>query len=187
MKKINILALTCVTIAALVFFACEKKETQTCGDSSTVKPGYKDACTGTGGNPNVGNATQTGSVPITNPASSNSNLNCGGSGWLNPSCASSGSLTLKGISGSVEVTLAFNSIPTTGSYNVSSVSGPSNVQVTVLNAPSQPSGITWFGKTGVVTINTNSTSINATFTGIQCVQSNFNFPVVSLSGNVGCN
>lgn len=187
MKKINILALTFVTIAALVFFACEKKETASCSDGSTVKPGYKDACTGTGGNPNAGNATQTGSVPITNPASENSSLNVGGSGWLNPSCASSGSLTLQGISGSVKVTLSFNVIPTPGSYNVSSVSGPSNVQVMVENAPSQPSGITWFGKTGVVTVNSNSTSINATFTGIQCVQSNFNFPVVSVSGNVGCN
>lgn len=182
MKKINLIAFACVTMAALVFFACSKKS-----QDDTIKPTYKDQATGTGGNPNAGNATQTGSVPITNPASENSSLNCGGSGWLNPSCASSGSLTLKGISGNIEVTLSFNTIPATGNYNVSSVTGPSNVQVTVLNAPNQPSGITWFGKTGVVSINTNSTSINATFTGIQCVQSNFNFPVVSVSGNVGCN
>lgn len=182
MKKIKIIAITCIAVSAIVFFACNKKT-----DNNAIKPDYKTQATGTGGNPNAGNATQTGSVPITNPASENSSLNCGGSGWLNPSCASSGSLTLKGISGSVEVTLSFNSVPVTGQYNISTVSGPTNAQLTVVNAPNQPSGITWYAKSGVVSVNTNSTSINATFTGIQCVQSNFNFPVVSVTGNVGCN
>ncbi len=187
MKKTTILACSALMITALVFFACKKKETATCGDENTVKPGFKSACTGTGGNPNAGNATQTGTVPITNPASENSNLNVGGSGWSNPSCASSGSITLKGMSGSIEVTMNFNTVPTTGNYNVSSVSAPTNVQVTILNAPNQPAGTTWYGKTGVVSVNSSTSSINATFTGIQCVQSNFNFPVVSLSGNIGCN
>lgn len=182
MKKLSILSLACVTVAALVFFACSKKS-----QDDTIKPTYKDQATGTGGNPNAGNATQTGSVPITNPAAENSSLNCGGAGWNNPSCASSGSLTLQGVSGSVKVTLSFNTIPVTGQYNVSSVSGPSNVQVVVENAPGQPSGVNWYGKTGVVSVNSNTSSINATFTGIQCVQSNFNFPFVSVSGNVGCN
>jgi hypothetical protein len=182
MKKLSILSLACVTIAALVFFACSKKS-----KDDTIKPTYKDSATGTGGNPNAGNATQTGSVPITNPASENSSLNCGGSGWQNPSCASSGSMVLIGNSGSVKVTLQFNTIPVSGSYNVSNVSGPSNVQMVVENAPGQPSGVNWYGKAGVVSVNSNTSSINATFTGIQCVQSNFNFPVVSVSGNVGCN
>lgn len=181
MKKLNIGIFTALLILGVVFFACKKKT------DSTIKPTYKTEATGTGGNPNAGNATQTGSVPITNPASENSSLNCGGSGWLNPSCASSGSVTLKGINGSIEVTLNFSSPPTSGNYNVSTSSGPTNVQVIVNNAPNQPAGITWLGKAGIVSVNTNSTSINATFTGIQCTQSNFNFPVVSLSGNVGCN
>jgi hypothetical protein len=182
MKKINIIAFTFVTVAVFVFFACNKKSTD-----NTIKPDYKSQASGTGGNPNAGNATQTGSVPITNPASDNSSLYCGGSGWLNPSCASSGSLTLNGISGSIQVSLSFNSPPTSGQYNISTISGPTNVQLTVVNAPNQPSGITWYAKSGIVSVNTNSTSINATFNGIQCVQSNFNFPVVSVSGNVGCN
>ena len=182
MKKISLLSLATVTIAVLVFFACGKKS-----QDDAIKPTYKDQATGTGGNPNAGNATQTGSVPITNPASENSAMTCGGNGWYNPTCASTGSLTLQGISGSVKVTLSFNAMPVTGQYNVSSVSGPSNVQVTVENAPGQPSGVTWYGKTGVVSVNSSTSSINANFTGIQCVQSNFNFPVVSLSGNVGCN
>jgi uncharacterized repeat protein (TIGR02543 family) len=124
--------------------------------------------------------------PVVNPASENSSMNCGGSGWSNPTCSSSGSLTLKGIWGSTEVALIFNAIPTTGTYNVSSVSGPSNVQVTVLNAPTQPSGIIWYGKTGIVSINATSTSIIASFAGVQCVQANLNFPVVTLNGTVGC-
>src|SRR5688572_27475257 len=165
MKKFNIIALTCVTVTALVFFACSKK-----AQDDAIKPTYKDQATGTGGNPNAGNATQTGSVPITNPASENTSLNCGGSGWQNPSCASSGSLTLQGNSGSVRVTLSFNTIPVTGQYNVSSVSGPSNVQVVGENAPGQPSGVNWYGKTGVVSVNSSTASINATFPGIQCVQ-----------------
>jgi len=181
MKKTNLLLLTALLISGVVFYACKKKT------DNTIKPTYKTEATGTGGNPNAGNATQTGTVPITNPASENSSILVGGTGWLNPSCASSGSLTLKGINGSVDITLAFSSIPTTGNYNVSTSSGPTNVQVTVLNAPNQPSGITWVGKTGIVAVNTNSTSINATFNGVQCVQSNFNFPVVTISGNIGCN
>lgn len=180
MKKISIIAITFVCLTTLLFFACSKK------DNGAIKPDYKSNAGG-GGNPCAGCATQTGSVPVTNPATENSSLNCGGSGWLNPSCASSGSLTLKGISGSVEVTLSFNSVPITGQYNISNISGPTNVQMTVLNAPNQPSGLTWYARSGVVSVNTNSTSINATFTGIQCVQSNFNFPIVTVSGNVGCN
>jgi uncharacterized repeat protein (TIGR02543 family) len=123
----------------------------------------------------------------TNPASQNSNLNCGGNGWTNAACASSASLTLKATYGTIEVTLSFNTIPTTGSYSVSSLSNPSNVQVTVLNAPNQPWGIAWFGKTGVVNVNNTSNSISATFSGVLCTQANYNFPVVSLSGSASCN
>lgn len=182
MKRFNILLMASVLGFGIVFFACKKKKTD-----NTIKPTYKTEATGTGGNPNAGNATQTGTVPVTNPASENSSLIVGGSGWLNPSCASTGSVTLKGINGSVDVTLTFSGPPTSGNYNVTTSSGPSNVQMTVLNAPNQPSGITWYGKSGIVAVNTNSTSINATFTGVQCTQASFNFPVVTVSGNVGCN
>lgn len=187
MKKVNTIIFSALLVGAMVFFACKKKSTPNCSEQNALKPGYKTECTGTGGNPNAGNATQTGTVPITNPASENTSLQVGGTGWLNPSCASTGSVTLKGINGSVEVTLSFSSPPASGNYNVSMSSGPSNVQVTVLNAPNQPAGITWYGKTGMVTVNTSSNSINALFNGIQCTQANFNFPVVSVSGNVGCN
>lgn len=181
MKKLAIFSIGAFVVIAFSFLACKKKS-----DNGAIKPDYS-AEAGGGGNPNAGQATQTGSVPITNPASENSSINVGGTGWLSPSCASSGSLSLKGINGSVEVTLSFSSPPMTGTYNVSTSSGPSNVQVTVVNAPNQPAGITWYGKTGMVAVNTNSSSINANFTGIQCTQSNFNFPVVTIIGNVGCN
>ncbi|MBL7917017.1 MAG: hypothetical protein JNM96_01380, partial [Bacteroidia bacterium] len=102
-------------------------------------------------------------------------------------CASTGGLILEGVNGSTKVTLQFSQSPTTGNYNVSNISGPTNVAVTVLNAPNQPSGIVWYGKTGVVSVTSSTNAINATFSGIQCVQSNFNFPVVTVSGQVGCN
>jgi len=122
-----------------------------------------------------------------NPATQNSSLNCGGTGWSSPSCASSGSLTLKSKYGATEVILSFNMAPTTGTYNVSPVSNPSNVQVTILNAPNQPCVSTWYGKVGSVSVNTTSNSINASLTNIFCTQANFNFPIVTLNGNISCN
>lgn len=187
MKNYKSIVFSSLIVVGLIFYACKKKDSKTCGDASAIKPSYKTECTGTGGNPNAGNATHTGSVPITNPASENSSLIAGGGGWLNPSCASTGGLILEGVNGSTKVTLQFSQSPTTGNYNVSNISGPTNVAVTVLNAPNQPSGIVWYGKTGVVSVTSSTNAINATFSGIQCVQSNFNFPVVTVSGQVGCN
>jgi len=188
MKKINSIIVSSLVIAFVLVYACKKKETNVCSDNSGVKPGYKTECTGTGGNPNAGNATHTGSVPITNPASKNTIIdNIGTTGWLNPSCASSNSLIIKGLNGSTEVTLQFSTPPLSGNYNVSNVSGPTNVMFTILNAPEQPSGIMWYGKGGTVAVSTTTNGINASFSGIQCVQSNFNFPVVTASGVVGCN
>lgn len=166
----------------LTFILCKKKES-----SNAISPTYKSEGTGTGGNPNINNSTQTGTVPVTNPATQNSNLQVGGPGWVNPSCASTGSTIIKGINGSVEVTLSFLMPPTSGTYQVSPSPGPNNVQVTVLNAPNQPAGIMWYGKSGLVTVTTTSASINCNLTSVQCTQQNFNFPVVSVSGVVGCN
>ncbi len=188
MKKYSYIIASVLLIAGVLIYSCKKKDSNACGDGSGIKPGYKSECTGTGGNPNAGNATHTGSVPITNPASKNTSINnIGSSGWLNPSCANSNSLILKGINGATEVTLQFSAPPVSGNYNVSNVSGPSNVMFTVLNAPEQPSGIMWYGKTGTVAVSTTTNGISASFSGVQCVQANFNFPVVTASGVVGCN
>lgn len=170
-----------VFVISGVLFFCKKKE-----DSNAISPTYKSE-SGTGANPNINNSTQTGTVPVTNPATDNSTLQAGGAGWVNPSCASTGSTIIKGINGSTQVTLTFLVPPTSGTYQVSSSPGPNNVQVTVLNAPNQPSGITWYGKAGMVSVTTSSTSINCNLLSVQCTQQNFNFPMVVVNGVVGCN
>ncbi|MCX8080428.1 MAG: hypothetical protein N3F09_04230 [Bacteroidia bacterium] len=180
--KIKI-AFTCLLILVSFFFFCKKKNE----NSNAIAPTYKSEATGTGANPNINNSTQTGTVPPTNPATQNSHLQVGGSGWVNPSCASTGSVVIKGINGVTEVTLTFLTPPTSGTYQVTPTIGPNNVQVTVINAPNQPAGVVWYGKTGLVTVNTTSNSINCNLTSVQCTQQNFNFPVVSVSGVVGCN
>ncbi|MCW3077796.1 MAG: hypothetical protein JWO32_2405, partial [Bacteroidetes bacterium] len=113
----------------------------------------------------------------------------GGSGWSNPTCISTGSLTLKGINGNTDVTITFQAPPAQGtfSYNVSPSPGPSACSMVVQNAPNQPAGIVWYGKAGIVSVQTTTSSINATFSGVQCVQQSFNFPAVGVSGNIGCN
>ena len=164
----------------LVFLAlsCAKKK------STGIAPGYK-AENGTGGNPNANNPTVTGSTQSNNLATQNSNLVVGGSGWSNPTCGSTNSLTLKGINGNINVTITFASIPTTNTFVVGTT-GPNGCNVTVNEAPNQPAGIVWIGKSGQVVVNVSASSINATLSNVQCVQQTFNYPVVSVSGVIGC-
>lgn len=124
---------------------------------------------------------------ITNPASINSSFNCGGAGWISPLCSSSNSLTLESRMGATRVILNFATVPTTGVYSVSTISGPSNVSVTVNNAPDQPCIVKWYGKVGTVSVTATSNAISAEFSNVQCIQQTFNFPVVTVSGTVGCN
>ncbi|MGZ3898721.1 MAG: hypothetical protein ACXVNM_11805 [Bacteroidia bacterium] len=185
MKKYIYIVSACLAMASLILLSCEKKK----DDPNRIAPTYKEEATGTAGNPNVNNVTVTGTSTITNPATDNSSLYVGGSGWSNPTCSSTGSLTLKGINGNIEVTISLWQLPTVGSatYNVSSSPSGNACAMTVVNAPNQPAGIVWYGKTGVVSVQTTTSSINATFSGVQCVQQSFNFPQVSVSGNIGCN
>lgn len=182
MKKYVFIFSGFLALSTLVFLSCDKKN-----DNGAISPTYKEEASGTAGNPNVGNVTVTGTSTITNPASQNSSLLVGGSGWSNPTCSSTGSLQLKGINGDIQVTLTFVTAPTTGTYQIAASPGFGSCAMTVVNAPNQPSGIVWYGKTGAVTVNSTTASINASFSGVQCVQQNFNFPAVSVSGNIGCN
>lgn len=185
MKK-QLLILSTLTIFALgIVLSCKKKT-----EDNRIAPTYKeDDPKGTGGNPNVGNQTVTGTATLTNPATQNSSLLVGGSGWSNPTCISTSSLTLKGNNGGIDVTLTFLFPPTAPSatYAIASNPGPQAVSMTVVNAPNQPAGLVWYAKTGQVVVNTTSTAINASFSGILCTQQNFNFPTVGVSGNLGCN
>lgn len=182
MKKQFLIISGFAVITASLIFSCAKKK-----EDNRISPTYKEDATGTAGNPNVGNQTVTGTATLTNPATQNSSLLVGGAGWSNPTCSSTNSITLKGINGGIDVTLSFLFPPTSGTYAIAANPGPQSCAMTVVNAPNQPSGIVWYGKTGQVVVNTTTTAINASFSGVLCTQQNFNFPTVGVSGNLGCN
>jgi hypothetical protein len=124
---------------------------------------------------------------FTNPATQNSSLLVGGAAWSYLGCAATSSVTLKAINGNINVTIDFLFPPSTGTYAIASSPGPASCMLKVLNAPNQPAGITWYAQSGQVVVNTTSTSISASFSVIPCTQQNFNFPIVSASGNISCN
>jgi hypothetical protein len=175
MKK-HFVLITGLAVILTIFLSCEKK-----GDKNAIKPEY-----GSTGNPYPNNQTVTGSTTFTNPATVNTVLQIGGGGWSNPTCASTNSATLKAFSGDVDVTLTFASAATSNTYNISTTPSSGNCALTILNAPGQPAGTVWVGKTGMVVVYTTSNSINATFTGVVCTQQTFNFPTVTASGFLGC-
>lgn len=179
MKKHYTTIISLTVILVIIALSCTKK------NSTGIAPGFK-ADTGTGGNPNANNPTVTGATTNSNLATQNSNLSVGGSGWSNPTCSSTYSLILKGTSGNVNVLLTFPSIPTSTTYAISSAASATACTMIVTEAPNQPSGTIWYGRSGQVVVNVSAASINATFTGIQCVQQTFNYPVVTVSGALGC-
>jgi hypothetical protein len=181
MKKNLFTLFGAAILCSLVFLSCQKKS------DDSIRPTYKEE-NGTGGNPFPNNPTVTGTSTVSNPATQNSQLTVGGTGWSNPTCASTFSTSLKGVNGSIEVTLNFFAPPTTGTYVIAATPTSSQAcSMSAVNVPNQPSGIIWYAKNGVVSVNTTSSSINASFSGIQCTQQNFNFPVVALNGVLGCN
>jgi hypothetical protein len=180
MKK-NLLFLPAIVISlSLLLFACQKKD-----DQGLLKPGFKSE-NGTGGNPIKG-PTVTGTPTSANPATQNSTLLTGGVGWNNPSCASTMSVTLKGVNGTIEVTLSFLTPPVTGNYVIAAAPSVQACAMVVNNAPNQPTGTVWYGKTGVVSVTATNNNITATFSGIICTQNDFAYPQVTVSGSLGCN
>ncbi len=182
MKKQLLILPAVALIASVLLLSCEKKS------SSGIGPGFKEE-TGTGGNPNPNAPTVTGtSTNNTNPATQSSYLQVSGPGWTNPNCATTGSVTLKGINGQIEVTVNFLTPPTIGSFTfpVSSAPTVSSCALMVQNAPNQPSGVIWYAKSGVVAVNSTSAAISAQFSNITCTQQDFNFPTVTMSGSLSC-
>jgi hypothetical protein len=182
----NYFSITAILAFTLILFfvACTKKNS----DANAITPTYREDATGTGGNPNKNEVTvTTGTSTNTNPASANSSIQTGGLGWSNPSCISTTSLSLKAQNGGADVTVSFATPPTVGTYQVSQNVGAGYCTVVVNNAPNQPAGIVWYGKTGSLSVSTTSTGINATLNSVVCVQQNFNFPTVTVNGNIGCN
>jgi hypothetical protein len=167
-----------VFLLIILVLACTKKK------SSGISPGYEET-----GNPDPVEMTVTGTSTPTNPATQNTSLLVGGSGWSNPTCGTTNSISLKGINGTTDVTLSFSKKITAGptqTFQVAPTPATGVCALRVVNAPGQPAGIIWIGKSGTVVVNTTTSSINATFTSIQCTQANFNFPVVSVSGTLAC-
>jgi hypothetical protein len=175
MKKSFVLFAALAIVLGFIL-SCEKKN-----NSNAIAPDY-----GATGNPYPNNQTVTGSTSFTNPATENTSLQVGGSGWSNYTCLTTGSLTLRGYSGNTDVTLSFASAATSGTYAVSTQVASGVCAMTITNAPNQPAGTVWVGKSGIVTVITTTSSIRADFTNIVCTQQTFNFPNVSASGFLVC-
>ena len=175
MKK-PFLVFSSLLIVLILGIGCEKK-----GNPDALTPDYSAT-----GNPNPNNQTVTGTNTFTNPATQNSSLLVGNSGWSNLTCASTNSTTLKGTNGVTEVTLTFASAATSGTYAISSQPNVGSCVMVVKDPPNQPAGIVWQGYSGSIVVNTNSASINAVFSNVVCTQKSFNFPTVAASGTLSC-
>jgi hypothetical protein len=166
-----------VLVITIVVMACTKKKST----EGIISPGY-----GTTGNPNPGLQTVTGTTTYTNPATENSSIYVGGTGWSNPTCGSTNSMTLKATSGDIDVTLSFAKVITTGTYNISPTLSQNVCSIKVVNPPGQPAGTSWIGTGGYVSVTTTSSSINAILYNVVCTQASFSFPSVSVTGAIGC-
>lgn len=164
-------------IVLVIVISCTKKK------NDGIGPGY-----GTTGNPNPNGQTTTSGTTYTNPATDNSSIKIGESGWTNPTCGTNNSLVLQGINGVISVNLTFPSkiLSGTNIYNINPNGGANTCALTILNAPNQPQNIVWYGQSGVVTVQTTSSSINAFFSGVVCTQASFSYPTVTASGTLGC-
>jgi hypothetical protein len=165
-----------IVVLCVILLSCKDKN-----DKNAITPDY-----GATGNPYPNNQTVTGSTTYTNPATKNSSINVGDIGWSNPSCISTSSLALRATKGSTDVMLTFASAITSGTYAIATNASQSSCVLTLLNAPDQPAGLYWYGKSGSVVVTTTSTSINASLVSVICTQKDFNFPQVSLTGGLAC-
>lgn len=181
MKKFFIPALLTLGLSGVIIVSCKEK------NNNNITPTYKNQSTGTGANPNINVVTVTGTQTVTNPATANTALQVGGGGWTEENCLTT-PMTLTGYFGSTKVQIKFGgSTMIAGTYAFTSgVPTAGQARMTVLNAPGQPEDILWYSKSGSVTTTTTSSNVGATFNNIQCLQLNYLFPVVSVSGNLGC-
>lgn len=185
MKKIILSAFSVLAIGCLVFVSCKSKN-----DADAITPTYKEEG-GTGGNPNITNVTTTGTVSTTSGAFQDSQMTgigVGGS-WASVGCSGLSYLEVTNSSLGTVVRIEFSSAPTAGSYQLVSSSsqlGPGKALLIVTNPTGQPTGTVWYSAGGTVTVTVNAPSITASFNNIYCLQPGTNFPVVTVSGQVGC-
>lgn len=190
MKKIILSALTVIVIGSVIFISCKKKN-----DSSSITPTYKDeASTGTGNNPNITNVTTTGTISTTSVAMQNSSMTGIGTvgSWASSNCvAGQTCLSISNSSTGTTISVCFSVTPAAGTYQLVNsnsllTSGPNKCFMTVSNPPSQPTGSNWYSNSGTVTVTVSGTGIIASFSSIACTQTIGSFPVVTVSGQVGC-
>lgn len=184
MKKIFLSSLVVLGLSvAVITVSCKDK------NNNSITPTYRTQAGGaSGGNPCLQCVTVTGTVTPTDPATQNSSLLVGGSGWSYNSCSSAPN-TMTGFTGSTQVQILFGGGPITSGIYAFTSGIPTNGQarMTVNNAPGQPEGIVWYSKSGTVSVVTTTANTTATFNNIQCTQASpYIFPVVSVSGTLTC-
>lgn len=184
MKKVLVSSFLVLGLTALIIVSCKEK------NNNNITPTYKTQSGGTGANPNINVVTVTGTTQVTHPATENSSILVGGSGWTNEGCTA-GMNVLTGYNGATQVQIIFGGGPiplTTTNYAFTSgIPTAGQARMTIANAPGQPEGIVWYSKSGSVTTNSTSTGgRTASYSGISCVQLNYLFPVVGATGTLVC-
>jgi hypothetical protein len=184
MKKYLFLFSGLIAINCLILMACKKKQ------DDTITPTYKSEASGTASNPQPNNVTVTGQTPTNNVPTNYTTIDISAAGWSNPSCVTTNSLYLQALNGGTKVTVTFATPPTIGTYtyNVASIPGQLACSVQVENAPEQPEGVLWVGRSGKIKVITNLNSVSAAIIeNVVCYQSSgFNFPTVTVKGSLGC-
>jgi len=180
MKKIIYISLP---VVLCVSFACKDKT-----NGNAITPTYKENSNGTGANPNIGNVTVTGKTEMSDPATENSSLQVGGSGWSYEACVNGGKTLIANLDGTTtKVQLNFSSVPLSGTYTaVMGTPGALQCQMIVKDAPGQPRDIFWYSKTGSVIVTNSGGTISVSYCNVQCLQLNYLFPVLTVCGYQVC-
>jgi hypothetical protein len=182
MKKLLMSATIGLAFCTLLVVSCKYK------NNNDITPTYRNQSTGTGANPNINVATVTGQQTVDNPATQNSSLliSNNASGWGFDSYASHPTY-FKAQNGNTVILVQFSGPITAGNYALTSgTPGLGQARIIVYNAPGQPNDIGWYSKSGMVTVSSTASGFTATFSNVPCLQQNFLFPVVTVSGNVIC-
>ncbi len=183
MKKILLSSLVVLGLSAtIIIVSCKDK------NNNNITPTYRNQSTGTGANPCLNCVTVTGTSTPQTPATVNSSLYTGGSGWSYNACATTPN-TMTGFNGATQVQILFGGSGLgIGTYALTSgIPTSGQARMTVNNAPGQPDGIVWYSKSGSVTTNTIvGGGYTATYSNIGCVQQNYLFPMVTVSGALSC-
>lgn len=182
MKKILLSSLVVLALSTtIIVVSCKDK------NNNNITPTYRNQSTGTGANPCLNCVTVTGTSTPQTPATENSSLYTGGSGWSYNACSTTPN-AMTGFNGPTQVQIVFGGGLSAGTYAFTSgIPTAGQARMTVYNAPGQPEGIVWYSKSGTVTTaTTTGGGYTASYSGIGCVQHDYLFPMVTVSGTLIC-